>query len=199
MNFLAHAFLSFDHPAILMGNMISDFVKGKEQYRFDPLVQKGIRLHRSIDLFTDTHPINKDAKMIFRAQFGLYAGAFIDIAYDYFLANDTHQFASPALLKEFSTATYRAIDGQITQAPPLFQQIFPYMKNQDWLYHYHEDAGMLKSFTGMVRRAKYIHDSDAAFQLFMRNKERIRICYDAFFPLLKIHAGETMRGLLNAD
>lgn len=30
MNYLAHAFLSFNHQPILTGNMISDFVKGKQ-------------------------------------------------------------------------------------------------------------------------------------------------------------------------
>lgn len=30
MNYLAHAYLSFDEPEILVGNMISDFVKGKK-------------------------------------------------------------------------------------------------------------------------------------------------------------------------
>jgi len=30
MNYLAHAYLSFDHEEILVGNLISDFVKGKK-------------------------------------------------------------------------------------------------------------------------------------------------------------------------
>ena len=34
MNFLAHAFLSFNDPDILTGNMISDFVKGKQKFDF---------------------------------------------------------------------------------------------------------------------------------------------------------------------
>jgi len=29
MNFLAHAYLSFYNPPVLVGNMIADFVKGK--------------------------------------------------------------------------------------------------------------------------------------------------------------------------
>ena len=31
MNYLAHAYLSFNDPEILVGNMISDFVKGKKK------------------------------------------------------------------------------------------------------------------------------------------------------------------------
>jgi acyl carrier protein phosphodiesterase len=34
MNYLAHAYLSFNEPEILTGNMISDFVKGKKKFEF---------------------------------------------------------------------------------------------------------------------------------------------------------------------
>lgn len=64
MNFLAHAWLSFDVPEILAGNLISDFVKGKKKFEFASGIQKGIELHRNIDAFTDQHPATKDAKNI---------------------------------------------------------------------------------------------------------------------------------------
>ena len=88
MNFLAHAQLSFHQPEILVGNMISDFVKGKKQYDFSPGIQQGIKLHRAIDQFTDTHPVTKELKQYFRLSYGLYAGVFTDVMYDYFLANE---------------------------------------------------------------------------------------------------------------
>jgi len=42
MNFLAHAFLSFHHADILVGNMISDYVKGNQRFLFPVDIQKGI-------------------------------------------------------------------------------------------------------------------------------------------------------------
>ena len=62
MNYLAHAYLSFNEPEILVGNMISDFVKGKKKFDYSPGVQKGIALHRAIDNFTDYHTATKAAK-----------------------------------------------------------------------------------------------------------------------------------------
>lgn len=59
MNFLAHAHLSFNNPEILVGNLISDFVKGKKQYNYPQRIHKGILLHRAIDQFTDEHPANQ--------------------------------------------------------------------------------------------------------------------------------------------
>ena len=97
MNYLAHVVLSFDQPEILTGNMISDFVKGKTKFNFSPIVQKGIHLHRLIDTFTDFNPVTKKAKEFFRPEYRLYSGAFVDVVYDHFLANDdapsTNQFA----------------------------------------------------------------------------------------------------------
>src|SRR5579875_2561759 len=43
MNFLAHAYLSFYNPPVLVGNMIADFVKGKKSLnRFPETIQAGI-------------------------------------------------------------------------------------------------------------------------------------------------------------
>jgi len=62
MNYLAHAYLSFNVPSILVGNMISDFVKGSSKLGYPVSIQKGIMLHRDIDAFTDTHPATAKAK-----------------------------------------------------------------------------------------------------------------------------------------
>ncbi len=45
MNYLAHAYLSFNDPEILVGNMISDFVKGKKKFDY-PIPHPG-RYHAS--------------------------------------------------------------------------------------------------------------------------------------------------------
>ena len=84
MNYLAHAYLSFNDPEILVGNMISDFVKGKKKFDYPIRIQSGITLHRMIDTFTDEHPATKEAKEFFRAYYRLYSGAFIDVVYDHF-------------------------------------------------------------------------------------------------------------------
>ena len=42
MNYLAHAYLSFKEPDILVGNLISDFVKGKKKFNYSLPIQKGI-------------------------------------------------------------------------------------------------------------------------------------------------------------
>src|ERR671921_866500 len=97
MNYLAHAYLSFRRPEILVGNMISDFVKGKSRLGYTAGVQQGITLHRQIDEFTDFHLATQQAKTIFRPHYRLYSGALVDVVYDHFLATDPELFTEETL------------------------------------------------------------------------------------------------------
>lgn len=199
MNYLAHAYLSFNQPQILVGNMISDFVKGKKQYEYAPGVLTGIKLHRSIDNFTDDHASTREIKKIFRPAYGLYAGAFTDIVYDHFLANDEKEFASAEMLQKFALDTYSSLEKNIDLAPAVFREMFPYMKKYDWFYNYRFQWGIERSFAGLARRAAYIKETNTAFHLFETNISRMKPFYDDFFPLLKNHAAHTLETLLNSD
>ena len=189
MNFLAHAYLSFDHPKILVGNMISDFVKGKTKFSFSEEIQKGIELHRAIDSFTDNHEATKKAKEIFRPAYRLYSGAIMDILYDHFLANDKKIFSETSL-KLFTTAVYSVLEEHASELPPHFVYILPYMKTEDWLFGYQYKEGIKKSLKGLIRRATYISESDTAYQLFLENYSILEECYAIFFPDVKQFAKE---------
>ncbi|HEX5025035.1 MAG TPA: ACP phosphodiesterase [Agriterribacter sp.] len=181
MNYLAHAYLSFLHPEVLVGNMISDFVKGKQKLNYSDNIQKGIMLHRAIDTFTDNHIATKAAKQLFRPFYGLYAGAFMDIVYDHFLAKDNTAFKDPNLL-QFSTKTYAQLDQYTHIFPDRFSRLYPYMKKQNWLYNYQYPEGIANSFRGLVHRAAYMADSTTAFQIFEEHHDSLQKYYIDFFP-----------------
>jgi acyl carrier protein phosphodiesterase len=184
MNYLAHAYLSFDQPGILAGNMISDFVKGKKKFEYDASIQKGIGLHRAIDHFTDTHKVTQEAKLFFKPVYGLYSGAFMDVVYDHFLATDLNIFPGNSL-EAFAQATYRQLQFFEPRLPERFRQILYYMRTQDWLYHYRFPDGIAKSFAGLVRRAAYMDDPHTAFLIFEENYAGLKTHYENFFPALK--------------
>lgn len=184
MNYLAHAYLSFDHPEILVGNMISDFVKGKKKFDYPPGIQKGIQLHRLIDAYTDTHSATARAKELFRPYYRLYSGAIIDVIYDHFLATDTSEFATQGLLS-FSEKTYSILEQHEQWLPAGFAAMFPYMKTHNWLYGYSHREGIRKSLGGLVRRAAYLTESDTAFYLFETNYQLLQDCYRQFWAEAK--------------
>ena len=185
MNYLAHAYLSFNHEEILVGNMISDFVKGKKKFDYSTNIQKGITLHRLIDEFTDKHEATKEAKQFLKPAVGLYSGAFIDLVYDHFLANDTNEFTSAEILKEFITTTYDQLKKHHDSFPEKFKRMFHYMHSQDWLFNYRFLWGAEKSFGGVARRAVYLETGTTAFEAFEKNYDALKICYRNFFPDLK--------------
>jgi len=184
MNYLAHAYLSFNNDEILTGNMISDFVKGKKRYDFPPGIQTGISLHREIDRFTDDHPAIKAAKEIFRPAYRLYSGAIIDVIFDHYLAKDELLFREPGL-ESFTNKTYEKLELYSNHFPEKFAVIFPYMKNQNWLLNYREDWGIAKSLGGLVRRANYMKESETALKLFMENYTSLADHFNSFFPDVK--------------
>ena len=196
MNYLAHAFLSFGDAQVLTGNMISDYVKGKTQFSYPETVQKGIRLHRAIDNFTDNHASTREIMSLFRPQYRLYAGAFADVVYDYFLANDKDIFLNSEALLQFTEKTYQQLEAHQEHFPLKFKMAFPYMVSQNWLYNYQFDEGMQKSFNGLVHRATYLYECDIAFEIFLENKERIGQHYLDFFDSVKKFAHDTLAQLL---
>ena len=196
INYLAHAYLSFNYPEILVGNLISDYVKGKKQYDYPAGIHKGIVLHRAIDNFTDTHSATKRAKEVYRPYYRLYSGAFIDVLYDHFLAVDPTEFSDESLLS-FSTNVYNTIDKYSTFLPGEFAAMFPYMKLQNWLYNYRTNWGTEKSLGGVVRRSAYLTESDTAFSLFEQHYQLLQDCYRQFWADVKPFAREQVDQLLN--
>ena len=196
MNYLAHAFLSFNKTDILAGNIISDFVKGKAKFDYPPGIQKGIHLHRLIDTFTDNHPVTVMAKSFFRPQYRLYSGAFTDVVYDHFLARDKKQFEEYGNLEIFSLKVYQSLEINFLLYPPRFQKMFPYMKSQNWLYNYQFKEGIQKSFQGLVYRAAYLHESVIAYEIFNEYYSELRNCYYQFFPELLQFTSENLSNLL---
>lgn len=192
MNFLAHAYLSFDDPGVTVGNLVSDFVKGARQHDFPEDVRRGIRLHRAIDAYTDTHPATLEAKQVFKAHYRLYATAFVDVVYDHFLASDTAYFTDEGLAR-FVQGVYDTLDASHALLPDRFAAILPWMKSQNWLYNYRFAWGLEKSFGGLVRRAKYLDDSASAMRLFDMHRTRLQDCYRAFMPDVRSFAASFER------
>ncbi len=196
MNYLAHAYLSFDEPEFLTGNIISDFVKGKAKFDYPEGIQKGIHLHRLIDTFTDNHPATSKAKNLLRKKYRLYSGAFVDVIYDHFLARDTDQFITYDGLENFSIQVYASLEKHFDIMPPRFQLMFPHMKSHNWMYNYRLKEGIKKSFAGLVWRAAYLSESDVAFEIFNQCYDEFEKYYNEFFPDVKKFARDNLSNLL---
>lgn len=197
MNLLAHSYLSFGNPQVLVGNMASDFIKGSKKYDYPPAVLIGINLHRAIDNFTDEHPITREAKQFFRPAVGLYAGAFVDVVYDHFLALDTTEFPAPDSLHQQAQFTYTTLEQYQYILPLPLRGMLPYMKSQNWLENYRTLSGIENSFNSVARRAHYLQSAGPVFSLFEEHYTQLQKCYNSFFPSVKNYAAGYLHLLLN--
>ena len=186
MNFLAHSYLSFSEEQ-LVGNMIADFVKNRDVARLPESIQKGIKLHRAIDSFTDAHPLIHEAKAPFRPLVRLYSGAFVDVAFDYFLANDTTE-NSQREWQEHSREVYAVLRRYEEFLPEVFKKVLDKMQQDDWLYNYRNEWGIEYSFRNVVNKAQFLDKTTNVFPAFLANKDFLREKYEIFFPEIKSFA-----------
>lgn len=184
MNYLAHAYLSFKDDDILIGNMIADYVKGKQIDAFAPNVQRGIKIHRQIDEFTDLHPVVKETKQVYREAVGRYDGSFLDITFDHFLALDNMEEPGEGWLN-FTLDCYRTVDDQLMNLPPDFVSFYGYMKAENWLYNYRHRWLIEKNFARFAYHIKYLPNDAPAYQAFAANYKTLSDAYKEFFPELK--------------
>lgn len=193
MNFLAHAYLSFGQPDLLVGNLITDFIRGSQKRDFPVSIQRGITLHYAIDAFTDSHPATLEAKEWLRPSCGRYCVVFLDLVYDHFLANDPNCFSLPAL-GTFTREIYQVLESRNAFLPHRFKRIFPLMKKYDWLYSYHSQKGIQNAFKGIYHRAKYLTESDAAYKDFLSHYDKLKRAYRHFMPEVTVFSKNYIAG-----
>lgn len=188
MNYLAHSFLTFTDGQIV-GQFLEDFIRNKERFSFPKDIQDGITLHRAIDTYTDSHPAIHEAKKVFAPLVRLYAGAFVDVSMDYFVANDL-SLHSLTEWKSHSLKVYSVLNAHEQWLPENFKKMLIKMEHDDWLYNYREDWGIKFSIQNVLNKAKYLDKDIPVFEAFLENKKYLQQCYDDFFPDLMAHARE---------
>jgi acyl carrier protein phosphodiesterase len=185
MNFLAHLHLSGNNPNIMLGNFMGDFVKGKSyRQQYEPEIIKGIELHRSIDEFTDSHPVVTESKNRLRPTYRHYSGVIVDVFYDHFLAANWNQFHSLPL-ETFAQQAYQTILSADTILPAELNQMMPYMINGNWLVNYSNVEGIHRALSGMASRTPYRSKMEEAVNDLRGNYEDFKKEFMEFFPQLE--------------
>ena len=191
MNYLAHAYLSFGQDEVLVGNFIGDFVKGKMMSGFPQGVQNGIKLHREIDLFTDTHPLVRAGQSYLRPTFRHYSTVITDIYFDYFLAKNWAIYSSIPL-EDFIQNTFTTLRHYRKLFPDRFANMFQWMEKDNWLLKYREIDGIKQTLTGMSRRTRFDSKMDVAHLSLLKKEAEFEVIFFAFFKDLETFAREKL-------
>lgn len=196
MNFLAHAYLSFGDPKVLVGNFIGDFVRGDIENTYDKDIVAGIKLHWNIDKFTDSHPVVKEAQAILRPEYGRYSMVITDMYFDYFLARYWKNYHHIPL-DQFAEDVYNTIDEYGETLPEKFLQTFGYMKYYNWLAGYGELDGIRRAMTGMAKRATFNSKMETAHVFLDEHHEYLKVHFGDFFEDMVAFSKKTLAELRN--
>ncbi len=183
MNYLAHLYLSFGHEEIMVGNYIADTVKGRQIERFSEKIQHGIRLHRSIDTFTDTHPMVENSKARIRHRYRKYAGVVIDMFYDHFLAAGWEEYSSEDLIS-FTRQSYKILLKNWVIMPARMKRILPIMAAGNWLASYADAENVGLALKGMSRRTTFDSGIENGIEELKLHYDELKSDFSEFFPEL---------------
>ena len=184
MNHLAHLALAGDEPAMLVGAFLGDFIKGRLESRFPPDIERGIRLHRAIDVFTDMHPHVKASSKRFEPPYRRYAGIILDVVFDYLLAQSWSRYYETDLAT-FSQATLERLVAHHEFMPADAEAMARRMLEVNSLAAHGEERFLSGSLSRLSQRLRHDNPLDSAYDYCTPRLDELGADFHEFYPLLQ--------------
>ena len=183
MNFLAHSFLSFNEPSLVVGNYLGDFITNKELIVLKDAIKKGVLLHRFIDSYTDKHPIVKTGTKLLHPEFRKYAPVVLDVYFDFLLSKYWSEF-HPDPLQQHCRETYAILLSHRDQVPHRLAGRLTRMVADLWLENYQTYVGLQRTFSFIKRRSSFESQLHVATELLAPKEDELSELFLSFFPEL---------------
>lgn len=184
MNYLAHLHLAFRAKSSLLGNMMADYIKGAPSSDYSQAVIEGIRMHRRIDVLTDTHPLVKQARLLFPDEYRRVSPITLDVFWDHFLSLNWSTFEPDIPLIKFVTQTRNIIEPDLWQTPEKFQELNEYLWSQSWLIRYADKAYIAQTLKGMARRRPRLSALAGSYIVLETHYNELSEIFLQFYPQL---------------
>jgi len=186
MNYLAHFLLSGEDENIILGNFMGDGIKGSQFKTYPQAIQNGVLLHRTIDDYTDHHPVVLSGVALLREHFRKYSPVVLDVFFDHFLARKWKDY-HPMELQEFASAQYALLTARKNELPLNSQRFLHYMVQNNILVNYANMEGIEQVFSGMAYRARFDSGMENAAFVLEEKFSELEAIFVAFFPDLQNH------------
>jgi acyl carrier protein phosphodiesterase len=190
MNYIAHIHIAEHTDTSMVGNFLGDFVKGSELQYLPAELETGIRLHRSVDVFTDQHPAIIKLKSTFPPSIRRMAGITIDIYFDYLLLNHWQEFSNQAY-KQTLASFYQALQACPLAINPRYTMLRESLLKERWLEHYIDASTCLRAFKSIESRLhNRVTFALQAREFLRQNHYQAKQVFLVFYPELLKHALE---------
>ena len=188
MNYLAHIHLAHLTQTSMLGNFLGDFVKGNDLSDFSSEIQQGIKLHRSIDTFTDSHEQVLYLKQQFPDTIRRMSGVVIDIYFDHLLCRHWHQFTDLSMdivLPQF----YAELSSHQLNVEGRFKAVEKGLLQHRWLADYVKRDSCMRAFNQIEKRLHHrISFADEANNHLSTHHDELERIFFSFYPELIKHA-----------
>ncbi|MHB0969864.1 MAG: acyl carrier protein phosphodiesterase [Thermoanaerobaculia bacterium] len=193
MNHLAHLFLARDEPVVVLGNLAGDFVHGRLGGRFDPRLEEGIRMHRRVDSFTDSHAVVGRSRRRFPERWKHTTRILVDVFYDRLFYEEWNRF-SDADFDSFRTTRYRQLEEALDLASEPLRGYLPLMIRDDFLASCTTDERLARTLRRIASRLRGDWPLEEALPDFLRLHDELRVDFLEFFPELLKETGSPLPG-----
>lgn len=183
MNYLAHLYLADGSADSVIGNFLGDFLKGRLANQYDERILQGVRLHRRIDTFSDTHATALRSRNRMSPYRRRFAGVIVDVGYDHFLARHWSTFTDVAL-SQFTTTVYEMLLVNRRVFPQRVKAVLARMAAEDWLGTYQSLPGVGLTLDRLSQRLKRENPLKGAVEEIEANYDALEGDFLSFFPEL---------------
>jgi len=192
MNLLAHALLACHTLENTEGHertgaVMADFFTGQRLADYPIGIQTGIRQHRDIDAFTDSHPAFVQCRQLIAAAGAprFTAGILTDIFWDHVLASEWATWGEPLCgvdLESFSEAFYKTLELTRSLHSPSFAQAYPWIVRMSWFTSWERKDGIRRTLAGLSRYMSGSVDLAASITIMVEQDLPIRRHFGVFWP-----------------
>ena len=181
MNYLAHLYLAPAGDECLLGNLLGDFVKNKDEFITYDKIYQGICFHRKIDQFTDAHLTFRKSRRRISEKNRRYAGVVIDVVYDHFLAKNWLVY-SHIPLEIFVEDFYRILEKYAAILPKRLFDLKPAMIRENRLMLYRDQEGVALALERIAKRLSAPFMVEEIMREFIDNYQELQGDFSLFFP-----------------
>lgn len=182
VNYLAHLYLADLTGTSLAGSLLGDIVRGPLRGYFPAAVERGIRLHRQIDSFTDAHAVVRSAKARFHSPYRRYAGILLDVFFDHCLIADWPKLHELPLEQFVGHVHKRLLRESLQLAHPSLVLRLSYMRSSNLLLSYRELAGVENAYRGLSTRLSRQNPLADGLDVVRPLYHELQSDFRAFFP-----------------
>ncbi len=182
VNFLAHLHIADHCQSSLLGNLLGDFVKGNPDTQYPAMISQGVRLHRFVDSYTDSHSQVEQIRALFPNGVRRYSGIALDMFWDHCLAVQWNQFHVKPLSDFCAQAERQIQDEAIVELPDRFVRTNQAMWQGRWLESYQTLDNIDFALQRMSQRSMRMTRLNECFPYLERNYQQLSAVFSRFYP-----------------